>query len=237
MTRNVSDVFRIMRLALGRRNLNDPDSSVSVLGGYLNDFISLTMSDDMKIFEQYGTLKFTIDETNTTGVYTFNDVGADSNFVNISVEGFITLTDPADESISWNKLNIYQDPGQFYGYWGINNTEILTAGYPTEMLYYGTEFVFRTIPNTSYDVTIYGYKVNTEFEINEDSGEIVGDPALPFDYWLRYLSYGAALNYARDYRFEPETIAQIKDAFSHERKLLLTKTFNQAKLNRSKPRF
>jgi len=229
MAQFVSDSLRIMRLAIGRRNENDTDSDDTTLRKYINDFVSMTMSDDVKLFEQYGSLEFTIDETNTTGVYTFNDVGADYNFTNISIEGFITLTDPADESISWNRLEIYQDPGEFYGYWGINNSGILIAGYPTQMLYYGTELVFRTIPEQEYTVSIYGYKINSEFEaITEE---------LPFDYWMRYIAYGAALNYARDYRFETNALNQLKVEFSHERKLLLTRTYNQAKHNRAKPSF
>ena len=230
MTQLVSDCIRTMRLAIGRRNENDPDSNDNTLRRYLNDFINLTMSDDLKIFEQFGTLTFTIDETNTTGVYTFNDVGADASFTNISQEGFISLSDPPDGSISWNQLWIYQDPGIFYGTWGINNTDVLIPGYPTEMLYYGTEMVFRTIPNTSYLVEIYGYKVVPAF--SED-----GDPAIPHDYWMRYLAYGAAMNYARDYRFEGDKRALLQADFQHERKLLLTRTHNQVKQNRAFPRF
>lgn len=60
---------------------------------------------------------------------------------------------------------------------------------------------------------------------------------MPYDYWMRYIAYGAALNYARDYRFDAEAKNQLKADFSHERKLLLTRTFNQAKLSRCKPRF
>ena len=230
MTQFVSDAIRIMRLALGRRNENDPDQNDTTLFRYLQDFINLTMSDDIKIFEQFGTLTFTIDETNTTGVYTFNDVGASSQFTNISSEGFISLTDPPAGSISWNKLWIYQDPGQFYAEWGINNTDVLIPGYPTEMLYYGTEMVFRTIPNTSYQVQIYGYKVIPEF--SED-----GDPALPHDYWLRYLAYGAAKEYATDYRYEDAAQAKIDKGFARQRKLLLTRTHNQIKQSRAYPRF
>ena len=84
VVRHVSDCLRIMRLAIARRNANDPDSTDEVLFQYIQDFVALTMSDDLKIFEQFGTLIFTIDETNTSGVYTFNEVGADSNFVNFN---------------------------------------------------------------------------------------------------------------------------------------------------------
>lgn len=230
MAQFVSDCLRTMRLAIGRRNENDPDSNDPTLFRYLQDFVTLTMSDDVKLFEQFGTLSFTIDETNTTGVYTFNDVGATSTFTNISAEGFISLTDPPNGSISWNRLWIYQDPGQFYSEWGINNTDVLIPGYPTEMLYYGNQMVFRTIPNTSYLVQIYGYTIVPAF--SED-----GDPAIPFDYWMRYLAYGAAMNYARDYRFEPDKLSLLKDAFTHERKQLLTRTHNQRKMQRCMPRF
>ena len=230
MAQFVSDCIRTMRLAIGRRNENDPDSNDTTLFRYLNDFVNLTMSDDVKVFEQFGTLSFTIDETNTTGVYTFNDVGADASFTNISQEGFISLLNPPDGSISWNQLWIYQDPGQFYSTWGINNTDVLIPGYPTEVLYYGNEMVFRTIPNTSYLVQIYGYKIVPEF-----SSE--GDPAIPHDYWMRYLAYGAAMNYARDYRFEGDKLALLQSGFSHERKQLLTRTHNQIKRQRAFPRF
>ena len=230
MVQNVSDCLRIMRLALGRRNENDPDSNDSTLLQYINDFVNLSMTDDVKLFEQFGTLTFQIDETNTTGVYTFNDVGAASQFSNIGMVGFISLTDPPDKSVSWNRLAVYMDPGIFYDIWGINNTDILIKGYPTQMLFYGTEMVFRTIPNTEYTVTLYGYKIQPEFSA-------VGDPALPFDYWMRYLAYGAALNYARDYRYEDASLNMISKHFSHERKYLLARTFNQRKVGRCQPQF
>ena len=230
MAQFVSDCLRTMRLAIGRRNENDPDSNDNTLLQYLNDFVTLTMSDDLKIFEQFGTLSFTIDESNTTGVYTFNDVGADASFTNISNEAFISLSDPPDGSISWNQLWIYQDPGQFYSLWGINNTDVLIPGYPTQMLYYGNEMVFRTIPNTSYLVQIYGYKILPAF-----SDE--GDPEIPHPYWMRYLAYGAAMNYARDYRFEADKFGMLQRHYQHERKLLLTRTHNQRKMSRAEPRF
>jgi hypothetical protein len=218
-----------MRRALGRKNVNDPDASPEILLSYLNDAISLTMSDDVKVFENYGTLSFTIDDSTINGVYTFNDVGAADQFVNIGIEAFISFEDPVNRSTSWNSLQIYEDPGEFYSIWGINNSLILVRGYPTMMLYYGNEFVFRTLPDREYLVHIYGYKQISDFP--DQSGD------LPFDYWLRYLAYLAASNYARDFRYPPDQLALIKDGYSHERKLLLTRRHNQAKTNRCMPRF
>lgn len=230
MTRTLDAVLDIMRRAIGRRNENDPDSSDTILYQYINDFFSLTMPNDTKLFESFSTLEFTIDETNTTGVYTFNDVGATEDFINISQEGFITLTDPQYGSISWNRLCIYQDPMQFYEYWGINNEDILIPGYPTDMLFYGNEMIFRTIPNVSYDVKIFGYTKNKDFDP-------VGDPDIPFDYWLRYIAYGAALDYSVDFRLEESTMAGIQKEFNKQKKYMLTRTHNQKKLSRCQPRF
>ena len=230
MARFVSDCLRIMRLAISRRNKNDPDSTDDILRGYINDAVSLSMTDDVKLFENFGTLEFSIDESVTDGVYTFNDVGASSQFSGIGNEGFISLSEPPDESLSWNRLYIYYDPGTFYGRWGINNTKILVPGFPTEMLFYGTEFVFRTIPDISYDVTLYGYEVIPEF-----SSE--GNPEIPQDYWMRYIAYLAARDYARDYRYEEASLARIEHVFSSERALLMARTHNQIKHSRAIPRF
>ena len=98
------------------------------------------------------------------------------------------------------------------------------------MLYYGNEMVFRTIPNTAYLVQIYGYKIIPTF--SEE-----GDPQLPYDYWMRYLAYGAAKEYATDYRYDDAIQAKIDKGFARQRKLLLTRTHNQVKQQRCYPRF
>lgn len=229
MTRTAQDSLDIMRRAIGRRNENDPDSNDEMLMRYLNDFTSLTMGDDVKLFENFGTLSFTIDESNTTGVYTFNDLGASHDFISLSQECYISLLDPVNNSVSWNFLPIYQDPGEFFAIWGINNDEILIPGYPTNLLFYGNELTFRTIPNTAYLVKIFGYKKNAEFSAPEDE--------LEFDRWMRYLAYGAALNYAQDFRFAPDDKASIEKGYARERKLMLTHTHNQIKMARAMPRF
>lgn len=226
MTRNLDDVLRIMRLAIGRRNLNDPDSNDDTLIQYVQDFLTLKMSDDLKIFENFAPFEFTIDETATDGIYSLED----SNFVNFTSVAFISLTDPVNGSISWNRLCWYQDPGEFYGYWGINNDDILIAGYPTDILYYNNELVLRTIPDDDYTIRIFGYKQNDELSTD-------GNPPIPYDHWLRYLAYGAALDYARDYRFENEDLSNLERNFRSERKLLLTRTHNQVKTQRCYPKF
>jgi hypothetical protein len=232
MAKTVSNCLDIMRRALGRRNELDSDSDDNTLMAYLNDFVNISMSSDVKLFEQFGTLEFDITAANVTGVYTFSMVGlgTTTDFINISSEAFISLAAPAAASLTWNRLMIYQDPGQFYSRWGVNNETILIPGYPTEMLFYGNEFVFRTIPDDTYTVFIYAYKVNPAFATDTAND-------LPYDYWLRYISYGAAMNYARDFRFDNESKQMLANDFAHERKLMLTRTHNQAKQSRAAPNF
>lgn len=231
VTRTVQDTITIMRRALSRKNANDPDASDQIMFQYLNDFVALTMSDDVKLFEQFGTLIFTIDGTNSTGVYTNNDVGAEFDFTNYSMEAFISLLDPVNNSVSWNYLPIFQDAGEFFNIWGINNDDILVRGYPTNMLYYGNEFTFRTIPqeDVAYQVRIYGYKMNNDYPSP--------DVNLQYAYWIRYLAYGASCNYASDYNFAPSVLQALQTQYKREKKLLLTRTHNTIKLSRAEPNF
>jgi len=230
MTRNVSDVLTMMRLILSRRNANDPDSTNDVFLKYLNDFVSLTMSDEVRLFEQFGTLTFDIDETNTTGVYTFNDLGISQKFVSITGDAFISWTDATSGYTSWNHLCVYQNPGQFFSYWGVDNEDILTLGMPTEVLFYGNEFTFRTIPDQEYTVTMYGYKKNDDFSTE-------GNPELDFDYHLRFYAYGAALNYAMDYRYSDTAIDSLKRDYAREKNRMLKHAHNQIVTTRGFPSF
>jgi len=225
----VSDVIRIMQLAIGRPNSNDPASSQSTLIKYINDFKCLFMPDDVKLIENYGTLSFVIDDTNTTGVYDVSEVDPTGIFVNYNIEAFISLTEPENNSVSWNFLPIFYDPGQFFSIWGINNEEILVKGYPTMMLYYGDQFTFRTIQDKSYTINMYGYKSTAEFKVPNDP--------LEYSYWVRYLAYGAACDYARDFRYEPSVKRELQSDFSHYRKYLMARAHNTIKLGRCLPRF
>lgn len=238
--RFVQDVLDIMRVVLGRRNLNDPDSTDDLFLTYLNNFVSLRMPNDTKLFESFGTMTFTIDPSHTDGVYTFNDLGLSQEFMNISAQAFISLLNPINNSVSWNQLPIYQDPGEFFMIWGINNEEILIPGYPTTMLYYGNQFTFRTIPDKEYQVQIYGYKKNPDYggELDKNGIPILPpDIQLQYDYWLRYLAYGASRDYARDFRYEAGALARIESTFKSERINQMTHAHNQAKMSRAMPRF
>jgi len=228
-SRLVSDVLRIMRLAISRRDTNNVDSSDATLLRYLNDFISLKAPNDCRMVEDFGTMSFNIDETNTSGVYTFNDVGADTDFMTISNEAFISILDPVDNSTSWQPLEICRDPGYFFEEWGINNDDIITTGFPSRMLLYGNEMTFRTIPDQEYVVKIYGYKKRNNFSTTSEE--------IPYDYWLRYLAYGGALDYARDYNYTQEKIQSIRQTFSSERSLIMANVHNNLTMSRGSPSF
>ena len=228
MTRFVQDALDIMSLALGRRNTNDPDSNTVKLLQYFNDFVTLEMPNDTKLFESFGTLTFNIDQTVTDGVYSFKDVSNDL-FINVVEQGFVSLTSQPTDSASWNEISLYQNPLQFYEKWGVNNEDVLIPGYPTDMLFYGDQFVFRTIPDVSYTITLYGYTKLADFTTVSEE--------LPFDWWLRYVAYGAARQYAVDFRLSPQTLQNIEREFNKQKKLMLTRTHNQIKKGRAAPHF
>lgn len=228
-SRLVSDVLTIMRQVISRRSTNSPESTDAKLLSYVNDFTSLKMSDDVRLFEQFGTLSFNIDETVTTGVYTFNDVGATNDFVSISNEALISLLATEDESLNWMPLSVYRDPGEFFSHWGINNDDVITTGMPSEVLFYGNELTFRTIPDDEYIVKMYGYKKCNNFEDVTD--------ALPYDRWLRYVTYGASLDYVRDYNYSAEKIAQVKSTFSSERVQMMAHRHSELTMTRCRPSF
>lgn len=114
MARFLSDVIDIMRLAIGRRNKNDKDSTDIFLTKYVNNFISLSMTDDVHIFQNFETLVFNIDETREGAVYPFKEVSSGKKFSTISSEGFISRAQPPGNEFSWNRLYIYFDPGIFF---------------------------------------------------------------------------------------------------------------------------
>lgn len=227
MSQSVSDVLRIMRLAIGRRSEVDPDSTPDVLLGYINDFVTLKMPNDIKLFEQWSTMEITL--TQGVDVYLFPSTTGAEDFVNLNNEVLCSLQAPVGSSVSWTRLQVYQDPGEFYGYWGVNNEDVLIEGFPTQVLYYDRQLVFRTIPNNTYKIYWYGYKRVGEYEGGEDT--------LQTDYWMRYIAYGAARDYARDYNISPERKANIDRTFTDERMLLATQTHVQITKQRCLPRF
>lgn len=230
MSRTLNDVIRIMRLAIGRRNENDPDSTDAVLTQYINDVRRTEMGSDVHLFEVADTLIFDVDASVTDGVYTWNDVGASTDFINVRPTGHIAQTDQGDEATSWQEIDVCQDPLTFYNRWGIRNTDILTAGFPTQLLYYGNEIVVRTIPDQSYTIHLYGYKLLEDFSST-------GNPDIEHDWWLRYLAYAAARAYSVDYMVSPQKMEIIRQEYRRQKKNMLERTHNQIKYERTAPRF
>ncbi len=227
MPRKVKDVIDIFRRITSKRNPNDPDANFDVIIRYINDFYALHMNQDVHLFKIEGTLKFVIankTETVNDGVITFNEiVGQSSAFEYLTVSGYVDNND----------LVIWHNPKEFFDRWQEFDTTLLTAGMPTDMLFYGNELIFRTVPDKAYTIRIFGYKRNTIFE---ETGDNVSQE-LPFDEWVRYIAYGAARNYAQDFNFDEERKASIKAGFMREKGILQAREHNVRKYERSIPRF
>jgi hypothetical protein len=224
VTRKVSDVLTLMRRIIGRDS-NDNQATDTLMLNYLNDFVTLKMPMSMHLANQFSTLTFNIDET-TEGVYTFNDVGATTDFMDVGTEGFIF--DPNATTSSWSTIGIYRDAESFYNRWGVNNEDTLTKGMSTEVLFYDNQFVFRTIPDKTYTVKMYGYKMPAEYEGTTSE--------LQFSAWLRTLAYGSSLDYANDFNYSDEKIAKIEKNYNSERKHLLTQTHSELTKKRCIPK-
>jgi len=224
MSRQVDDCLTIMRNVLSRRNTNDPSSSDAILIRHLNDFVITAFPHITRFIELNGTLEFTINTTPADGVYTFNDVGASSDFASISLTAYVDN----------NPLNVYLNPVDFYGKWDQFTVADIPTGMPIDMLYYGNQFVFRGIPDQSYTVRIFGYTQIQEFD---ESTTDAGNEDLPFSYYVRYFAYGGALNFALDNNYDDERLNKIKMGFKREKKNLMARTHHQLKIGRTKPSF
>ena len=228
MARTVQQVIAIMRRAIGRRNTEDPDSSDEILITYINDFLTLQMPNGLKLNEKFSSFEFQIDTTNTTGIFDFPDSATSEDFINLDDSGLISAATPADNSLEWWDLCVLFDEKEFFHRWGFNNHETLVKGGPSEVLYWDNKLTFRAIQDKAYIVKLFGYK---------RPAAVGSSSSLEFDYWLRYVAYGAARDYAADFRLESEALSNIERNFGRERQLLLTRTHNQIKVDRPPPTF
>lgn len=222
MSKTGQNCLDLMRIILSRRNTQDEDSTDDKLLSYLNNFINLKMPNDIKLLENFKTEMIEI-PAGTTEL----PINLDS-YMNASIEAFISYSETAGESISWQVIDIFQNAGDFYSRWGIDNIDKLVEGQISEVLMYGNKFTFRTIPEKDCRMMLFVYGVSPEITANEN---------IPYAYWYRYVSYGACLDYAVDYSFDENRTAVINAQFNAEKRILLNRVHGQITQERCIPRF
>lgn len=93
-----------------------------------------------------------------------------------------------------------------------------TAGYPSIMLYYDTQFVVRPVPNIAYKVTMNAYIRPTEILSENQSPEL--------QQWWQYIAYGAAKKIF-EYRTDMQSVEMIMPEFKKQEELVLRSTLVQ----------
>lgn len=132
MPKSASDIIQIMRNATGRVDASDPQFTNEIMLGYLNDFLTLEMGQDLRIKEKRTWWDFVINE-NTLDPMPVNlqDPGAGEGVQFTTIGPYCT----ADGfEVFW-----YEDPDQFFAIWP--QTQPYTPQRPTYVLYYNNQFV------------------------------------------------------------------------------------------------
>jgi len=224
MPKSGTEIIKILRNVTGRVDSSDPLFTNTVMLGYVNDFLSLIMPQEVRLYENKTWWEFTIDE-NSDDPYPV-DLEA-LGFTTIGPPAYIISSDGATpETISMFDLWWYQSPAEFFAKWP--QITPITPQRPQDVLYYNNELTFRGLPNTEYGVKIAAYKV--EATLPQVTSEIEQS------YFWRYVAYGAAIDLFNDYA-ETENVQKIMPAFTRYKSLVIGRTNLQLMSQRTYPTF
>lgn len=218
MAKGGSEIITIMRNVTGRVDSSDPVFSNSVMLGYINDFISLEMPQEVRLYENKTWWEFSYDTSSD-----------DPYPVDLQTLGLSTIGPPA--YIGGFVLNWFQSPSLFFSKWP--ETQTYQQQRPVDVLYYNNELVFRGPTDDSYTVKIQAYKIEPLLTGNEDQG---AQDTLDNDYVWRYVAYGAALDLFSDYG-EIDQYEKYYPAFQRYKALVYARTNQQLMTQRTYPEF
>lgn len=230
MSKTALDLINIMRNVTGRVDASDPLFTDQIMLGYLNDFIQLESTMDVRIFKNktwysftYGTANANPFPVNLQTLLLDNQAGNTTNPV-VPQLGASTIGPEAYADgfvVFW-----YEDPANFYQIWP--ETQTYQPQRPTYVLYYNNELTFRGPPDKTYLMKISAYQV--EYQL------LATDQPLNQDYVWRYFAYGAALDIFSDYG-EMDKYNEIFQVFRRYRALVYSRTNSQYQNQRPNPEF
>ncbi len=219
MAKTAADLILIVRNVTGRVDASDPLFTDQIMLQYIQDFIQLQSTQDVRLFKNRTWWEFTLDPDISPNPYPVNlqeivlvdgQVGASTIEPPCYADGF---------PVFW-----YQDPTEFYGIWP--ETQTYQPQRPTYVLYYNNELTFRGPPDKEYLIKIAAYQV----EIQITNG------VLNQDYLYRYICYGTALDIFSDYG-EMDKWREIYPAYQRYRALVYSRTYSQYQNQRPSPEF
>lgn len=218
MAKSGADLILILRNITGRVDASDPLFTDTIMLQYLQDFIQLQATQDVRLFKNKTWYEFTYGPSDLdpfpvnlqTIVLANGHVGASTIEPPAYADGF---------PVFW-----YQDPAEFYRIWP--ETQTYTPQRPTYVLYYNNELTFRGPPKTNYLMKIAAYQVELE----------ITNRGLNQDYLYRYICYGTALDIFSDFG-EMDKWRDIFPAYQRYRALVYSRTYCQYQNQRPSPEF
>jgi len=219
MAKTAGDLILILRNTTGRVDASDPQFTDAIMLQYLQDFIQLQSTQDIRIFKNKTWWEFSFGPTDPNPypvnlqdiIMINNNQGASTIEPPCYADGFYVF---------W-----YQNPREFYGLWP--ETQTYQPQRPTNVLYYNNQLTFRGPPDKDYVIKIAAYQV--EVKINNEG-------MLDQDYLYRYICYGAALDIFSDYG-EMDKWREIFPAYQRYRALVYSRTYSQYQNQRPSPEF
>ncbi|MEN8236136.1 MAG: hypothetical protein ABFQ95_01085 [Pseudomonadota bacterium] len=210
MAKTYGDAEVIMRRVVGQNDGDDPDATTDLFIRYLSDFVTLIMGQDIKSQDLYSWFAF--DTVSDQDTYDFKDQGFTNIFPLVRADG--------------NDMRYWEDPDRFFDIWPDTVDSTTNTGRPTDMLFYNNQLLLRPVPDQAYEIKLRGYK--------ELPSVTDGSTKLEQDYFLRYIAYGASLDYLTDFG-DHETYTKIFPIYQRYRSLVLTRTAAQQLTQRPLP--
>lgn len=217
-------LINIMRNVTGRTDATDPLFTNAIMAEYLNNFIQLQSTMDVRLFKNKTWWEFELPATEfVNGPYLpvpvdLQTIGLINGQVGASTIGPLCYANGF--IVFW-----YEDPAEFYQLWP--ETQFYQPARPTYVLYYNNELTFRNPPNIPYLIKIEAYQV--EWQVGPGG-------VLNQDYLYRYLAYGASLDIFADYG-EMDKYNETFPVFRRYRSLVLSRTYSQYQNQRPSPEF
>lgn len=219
MAKSAADLILILRNVTGRVDASDPQFTDSIMLQYLQDFIQLQSTQDIRIFKNKTWYEFILDPATSPDPYPVDlqtiplidgQIGASTIEPPCYADGF---------PVFW-----YQSPAEFYQIWP--ETQTYQPQRPTYVLYYNNELTFRGPPNKDYLIKMAAYQVEIQ----------ITDGVLNQDYLYRYICYGTALDIFSDFG-EMDKWREVFPAFQRYRALVYSRTYSQYQNQRPSPEF
>lgn len=214
MAKTFNDVITLMRRIIGENDGNDPDATQAILLGYVGNFYSLIMGQEIKSHDIYTDWEF--DTVIDQDTYTFKGQG----FTNILPPAYVIDSQNSDTRLNW-----IQNRELFYKRHPIRDDNE-DHSRPNDILFANDEIIIRPKPDQVYTIRVKAYK---EFTIPTD-----GTTNIDQDYMIRFIAYGSALDYLADFG-NIEDYAKIEPIYKRYKALVLMRKAKQETTQRAKP--